>query len=228
MAVAGYSCTLKGTGTPTAVTDEACTEISGGAYTRYQITSATKRIVDVSAAVVVKKNTVAVDPSLWTLNPVFGIVTFDSALLITDAITVSWTYLPQLTLASVTGFSVECTRTLAPATVMGDEAVARSALLQDAGGSLDSLEQSTFDYDPGGGTQKLDTILAGGTIFVLEVYMGAGSGQTFRAIAMLESRKDVAAIDDLMRVAHTWKATKPTEATAGLRVNRLFALDSWT
>jgi hypothetical protein len=82
----------------TTFTDEATTSSAG--YTRYTITSATKRYWDKTAAVTVKKNGGAITTG-YTIEYPGGVVVFDVALAPGDAVTVSGKY---LTVSQVGGF----------------------------------------------------------------------------------------------------------------------------
>ncbi|MCL5045569.1 MAG: hypothetical protein M1598_01980 [Actinobacteria bacterium] len=73
-----------------AFVDEATT--ADASYTRYQITNPAKRYWDKSQAVTVKKNSV-IQSSGFKIEHLSGFVVFDAALLGTDVVTVSGSYL---------------------------------------------------------------------------------------------------------------------------------------
>lgn len=89
MGVAGYRTQIKLGGTPTPFTDTATTALSS---VKYQITDATKRVLDRDTLPTVKDTAVAVDSSLYTLDYLFGVITFTAVP--SGDVTVSGSYLP--------------------------------------------------------------------------------------------------------------------------------------
>lgn len=75
MGVAGYNAELKLGGTPTSFTDEATVSLSS---VRYQISDATKRVLDRQTLPTVKVDTIAQDSSTYSVDYLFGIIEFDS------------------------------------------------------------------------------------------------------------------------------------------------------
>ncbi|MEB3029715.1 hypothetical protein VJI72_07995, partial [Parvimonas micra] len=71
--IAGYSITVKETGTSTAMANEAATLISGKSY---QIANAAKRIIDYNVAVVVMDGGTNVTAQLQSSDYLFGTVVF--------------------------------------------------------------------------------------------------------------------------------------------------------
>lgn len=89
MGVAAYRTQIKLGGTPTAFTDTATTALSS---VKFQITDTTKRVLDRDTLPTVKDSAVAVDSSLYTLDYLFGVITFTTAP--SSDVTVSGNYLP--------------------------------------------------------------------------------------------------------------------------------------
>jgi hypothetical protein len=76
-----------------------CANIDSGAWKKYQITTASHQVLDPKATIVVYKNGVSQSPALYTLNRLFGVATFASALLGTDVVSMDITYLPMTAVA---------------------------------------------------------------------------------------------------------------------------------
>lgn len=99
---AGYVAKILKSGTPTALTDEATTNLSGNIY---QITDTTKRILDRFTAVVVKDgSTTLVAGEDYTIDYLFGTVTLTDAP--AGAVTISGKYLPMTQVAKANGFTL--------------------------------------------------------------------------------------------------------------------------
>lgn len=99
---AGRNAQVKLSGSGVGTTGEATTDV-GGTHLVYQITNAAHQILDPTAAVTVKKNGTAVT-SGFTVDRLYGRVTFASALLGTDVVTVDATYLPMAVVAACHDF----------------------------------------------------------------------------------------------------------------------------
>jgi predicted secreted protein len=101
---AGYVATLKKTGTPTTMTAEATTFVSGKTY---QITDTTKRAIDPDTAVSVYGNAILIAASnIESIDYLWGKVTFKSAYTPTTPITITGKYLPLSAVARATGFTL--------------------------------------------------------------------------------------------------------------------------
>lgn len=75
------------------ITDEATTDVAG-AHTTYQVTAAAHRILSPAGTVTVKVNGSAADPAAYTLDRLFGKVTFLAPLGAGDTVTIDGAYLP--------------------------------------------------------------------------------------------------------------------------------------
>lgn len=100
---AGYQVVIKQTGDPITMTDEACTLVSGKTY---QITAATKRLLDYATAVVVKVGGVDHTADVLNINYMSGKVTFASAYTVTGAVTVTGKYVPASQICAMNKFSL--------------------------------------------------------------------------------------------------------------------------
>ena len=104
---AGYVATIKKAGTPTAMTAEAMSLVSGKTF---QVTSASKRTLDRNAAITILDNAVAVNASnIESIDHLFGRVTFISSYTPTTPITVTANYLPLATLGKGNSFTLGMT-----------------------------------------------------------------------------------------------------------------------
>jgi len=101
---AGYVASIKKSGTPTTITDEETTLLSGKTY---QVTNAAKRILDRNTAVTVKDGGVAVDAAnIVSINYLFGRVTFKNTYTPGGAITIDGKYLPTTEVAGANDFTL--------------------------------------------------------------------------------------------------------------------------
>lgn len=100
---AGYLAKLKKPGTPTAVTDEACTVVSGKTY---QINAPAKQVWDRTVAVVVKDNAVDHTADVVSIDYLFGKVTFSNSYAVVGPVTVSPTYFPMVDLGKAQSYTL--------------------------------------------------------------------------------------------------------------------------
>lgn len=189
---AAHPTTIKIPGTSTAMVDQPCSLVSG---TTYRITDAAKRVLDPDAAVTVKDGGVAVAAADYTVDPLFGTVTLDSAP--GGAVTISASYLPLLTVGTARGFGIQASRTVLDDTTFGDLAKAKLLGLADGSVSLDLLEDLLEDHDPGAGARTLGDYLAQGLPVLVEIHPGA-AGPYFRGWYVAESQEVAGEVDDLV------------------------------
>ena len=101
---AGYVAKVLAPGTPTAMTNEACSNVSGLIY---QITSTTKRVIDRSASVTVKDNGSAVNvANIEYIDYLFGKVKFITGYTVAGSITITGTYLPMTSIGTAKSFTL--------------------------------------------------------------------------------------------------------------------------
>lgn len=185
MAVSAANGVVKASGTSVAMADEATTNTSGKTY---QVTNASKRILNPAVALVVLDNAVDRTAEVESVDFLFGLVTFKSTYTVTGPVTLTGAYLPTLDVASVRGVNLSVSANLQEASVMGVQAVQRLRTLLDVSGSVERLELSLADLDAGaGGTQSIDGWLRAGTPRVLEWLIQAG--YRVRAWVLFESQE---------------------------------------
>lgn len=172
MAVASWGSTLKVAGsTGIVITNEACSLVVAGTY---QITNTARRILDPATAIVVKDNGVTVASTFYSLDLLFGKVTF-SGYSPTGAITITGAYLTVTAVAEVRSFSIEMKADLADNTTF-DSGGARSKLptLRDFMCSFEYLSTPVTDLDAGtAGTQTLQSWREAGTAKLVEIKLGS-------------------------------------------------------
>jgi hypothetical protein len=177
--------TIKVGGTSTAFSAEPTTKVT--ANTVYQITDATKRVLDPSIAVLVEVDAdgagaggyATASASSYTIDYLFGTITFLADQGASALVRVSGNYLPMVALAKVTDSKVSVARDAPDATTMDSGSYRNKApTLIDVQGSITSLELANYDHDPGAGSIKLRDLLVNGTPFI---YEESGGGQYFRA-----------------------------------------------
>lgn len=205
MASAAYSAKVRVPGTSTAFTNEATTKLT--ANTVYQVTDATKRAFDPSVALTVEVDAdgagaggyVTASPSTYTVNYLFGIITFASDQGASALVRVSGSYLPMLDAAEVVSHSFEATRTELDKTSY-DSSGHRQRLggLLDVSAEFKTLASPDLDLDAGAGTVKLNTLLTNGTPVMLEVERAS---KKFRAWVQPQSVEESAEVDGLVETS---------------------------
>jgi len=218
MPSAGYNSTVKITGTPTAMVDEATTNLVPDLV--YQITNAARRIVDPDAPIIVKVNAVPV-VGTWSFDFLFGKVTFDAPLVPLAVVTISGNFLPTVDVIESRDFTVSMMRDLADTTVFkANPNRTRLALLKDANGSISHLKALLDDLDPGGGVLRLYDLFSSATRKVLEVNPG-GQTDFWRGWVTFDSQEVATAVADLVNATLNWQCTPPRQSLPGFASFRL-------
>jgi len=101
--VAGYNAVIKKSGTPTAMTAEACTLVSGKTY---QITAATKRVISWLNTLTVLDNAVDRTAQVESIDYLTGKVTFLASHTVVGPVTVTGSYLPMTQVAKGRSFNL--------------------------------------------------------------------------------------------------------------------------
>jgi hypothetical protein len=101
--VSGYIANLLQQGTPTVMTAEAMTLVSGKTY---RITNAAKRIIDYFSAVTVLDNAVDHTADVLSIDYLNGEVTFAAAYTPVGPITITGKYVPTVAIAKARGFTL--------------------------------------------------------------------------------------------------------------------------
>jgi hypothetical protein len=201
VATAAFNSSVRVNGTSTSFSNEATTKLT--ANTRYQITADAKRLIDPAVSVTVEVDAdgggaggyVTADPSTYTLDRLFGIVTFAADQGASALVRVSGNYLPVLTLAEVAEYQFKASADTLDKTAFGDTAKTKQPGLKDISGSLKLHSLISYDHDPGGGTKRLSDLFDAGTPVLLEISRG---GKRFRAWIVLESHEAPGSVADLL------------------------------
>lgn len=192
-ATAAFNTVVKATGTSTTMTTEACSNVSGQVY---QVTSASKRIIDPTSALTVYDDGVEVAAAdIESIDFLFGKITFDGAYTVNGAVTVTGKYLPLSTIAQAREFSFTDGNDLPDCTVFQDTTHKYTQALQSLSMTLGLLEVVGTVYD--GGTRSFRSVLANGEVVVVEIDIG-GSGTLFRSMAIAENVSAGATVSDLV------------------------------
>lgn len=189
---AGKDTTVKLTGTATAMANEACTELSP---TVFQVTDAARRILDPAATFVVRVNTVVEPVANYTLDHLFGTITFVGSET-GNTIDITGDFLPTHDVAEARTVSASFGRDMEDSTIIGNDAHAMTALLQTFSASLERLEFGLDDIDPGGGVLRTADLVRNGTPKLLEINLDGTTG--YRAWFKAESEEPGFAQDNLV------------------------------
>lgn len=164
-----YKVTVKKGGTSTAMTAEACSLVAG---TTYQITSATKRIIDHNQAVTVKDGGVAIAAGdITSIDYLQGKVTLDSAP--SGAVTIDGNYIPTAAVAGAKSYSLALNQTVQDdtdfATAASGETRSRRATTRTVECELGRFDDLSDDFQD---------MLAAGVPVLIEI--GQAEGTLFR------------------------------------------------
>lgn len=218
MSSAAFSTTIKAGGPSAAFTNEATTKVT--ANTVYQITDTAKRILDPSAALTVEVDAdgagggayATAAASSYTVDYLFGKVTFAADQGSSATVRISGSYLTPVDIAEANEFEITLTRSVQDASYFVSDGFKRKQpTLMDASGSVKTLTTMQVDHDAGGGTTKLSAALAAGTPLFLEIHPSA-TGDKFRAWVLLESTDESGSAEGLYSGTFTWQAAPVTGA----------------
>jgi hypothetical protein len=214
------STTIKAGGTATVLTNEATTKVT--ANTVYQITDATKRVLDPDTALVVEVDadggggggyaTAAV--GTYTVDYMFGKITFASDQGASALVRVSGKYIPTLAVAEGTEFELDDAANLLESTVFGDGWRKRFTGLQEASGSFTLIALLQTDLDPGAGERKLRTAMRSGTKLLLE-YRPGGAADYWRAWVYLSQEGEKGQVDGRLEGTVQFSTHAPTGVGEG-------------
>lgn len=98
---ASYNTTIKVGGTPTTITDEAMSVVTGN---QYKIDATTKQILDRDTSVTVKAGGTTVGSSNYTIDYLFGIVNFTSSQ--TGNVTISGKFIPTTAIGGASQYGL--------------------------------------------------------------------------------------------------------------------------
>ena len=191
----GRRAQVKVSGAAVTFTTEATTTVT--ANTVYQITDATKRVWDPTAAITVYKDAVSQSPTLYTINRLTGTITF-TADQGASVITVSGSYLPLSLAAEAKEYSYDRTAQMLEDNAFGDSDVTRVMGLQDVSGTIGRW----WSVD----TYFTDALLAGNPV-VIEFWSDSTLAFDRRCWALLEKDEMKAAIEGLIEESVTFNGT---------------------
>lgn len=186
MANAAFSTTIKASkAASSALTGEACS----GSGTAWQVTDTAKRILDPATAVVVYDNGTPVASTGYTLNYLFGTITFGSSK--TGPITLDGAYFSTVDVAEAYDFSLSFKAETPESTVFRTDSDSgyktRTPTLKDFTGEVKTYTSLQADLDSGGGEVKIASLLNSGTAVLIEVTFGGVSTEKFRGWALITS-----------------------------------------
>lgn len=208
MAIFSSSVAVRLAGTATAFTNAATTKLTSN--TVYQITTTANRILDPSAAITVEVDAdgagaggySTASASSYTVDYLFGRITFSSDQGASALVRVSGSYLPLHTVAESRSISINSSRTELEKTLLGDEVKSYLLGLKSAEGELGGLFIGTDDLDSGAGSLVLETLHDDGTPKLLEAQFGS---VYWRGWVLLKGINRGASVDDLVTSAIQWR-----------------------
>ncbi len=212
---------IRGPGTSTAFSNEPTTEMAAVlANSKYQLNTDAKRLLDPAVAVVVEVDAdgggggaYAVAPvGTYSVNYLFGIITFLADQGASALVRVSGSYLPAIDLAGVTSWNFTATRDALDVTTTNIEDRARQLGLKDISGSLAMIETALFDHDSGGGELILKDSIDEALPLLFERDVG---GRRFRAWVLLESTEDSAGVADIFNTTINFTGAAQADGGAG-------------
>lgn len=215
MSIAAHTSVVRAQGTSTAFTNEPTTKLT--ANTVYQVTDSAKRLLDPAVALTVEVDAdgaggggyATASPSTYSVDYLFGRITFAADQGASALVRVSGSYLPTLDLVGVTEASYSAVRDVLDDTTIDNSSGVRTKKLGlgDVSGSFRVLELLTYDHDPGAGNLELGDVHDNGTPLLFEFDDGT---KKFRAWVLLEGVEADGSVSDL--VGHTINFTGAARA----------------
>lgn len=209
MSSAAHTGVIRCQGTSTAFTNEATTKLT--ANTRYQLNTDVRRLLDPSVAVVVEVDAdgagaggYAVAPaSSYSVDYLFGVITFAADQGASALVRVSGSYLPVVDLIGVTSWKLDASRTVLDDTAVNNTSGYRTKKLglKDLTAELELNESLLTDNDTGAGVKKLEDFYTNATPLLFERSVG---GKRFRAWVLPSGTGEAGAIDELVKSTLTF------------------------
>ncbi len=187
---AGYAVVIEVGGTPTAVTGEATTNVTGNIY---QITSTAKRVWDPTVAIVVKDGGTPVTPT--TIDWMFGKVTLPAPP--GGAVTVDVTYIPRLAVVLGKSMSLDVSTDALDASVFGSRDRTYVAGLRTATCELSTYDVLTTDLDSGGDTWTWRS-KSDGTLILVSIDTSGVGTEYIRFWSRVTAANLAAAVDSII------------------------------
>jgi hypothetical protein len=205
MSSAGYKAALMLSGASTEALDEPCTELT---TTVYQITSTAKRVIDPAVEVVVYEDDVEVPASGYTINYLYGKITFGVAP--SGVITADVNYLPLTEACSVRGVTFAITRESLDVTTfctVDSDGPNRRSLL-----GLRMVEVSGDTVDPSSDTSRGDfeSLINQTTDIpaVMEYWPDRTNAASYRVRGFVSSLEDTADVQGLVTSNFSFSASQ--------------------
>jgi hypothetical protein len=162
--VAARDCAVYAGGAPVTMTGEACSDVSGGARTSYQVTASTKQVLDPETAITVYDNASPVTSTDYAVDYATATVTFSVARTGGHTITLDAKYIPLLQLAYSRSARVARPQgVFADATRLQDTTTRMALIGKRCSITLEHMTSATEDL---GGTTYLDSLISDGRLFV--------------------------------------------------------------
>ena len=173
MGTQSFDVYLKMSGSAVSMTDEACTENSG---TEFQITTASKRLIDPATSITVEVDASPVASSTYTIDYLQGKITFDSSQT-GSTVTISGKYLPVYTVGEATGGSLSTSRgEIAYSQINGRDSYVVKAGKQNVELELNKVRLSNVPLDGSGGSEDaIKDLIKDGTPVIAEVIIDSNS-----------------------------------------------------
>lgn len=213
---ASYLATVSVTGTSTGLTGgtgEPMTDVSGGARTSYQITDATKRIVDPATAIVIyDNNTAGAWAGSYTMDYLNGTVTLSPAAGALG-VKIQGNYLPARQITQAYEVDASLSKNLVDTSLLGTAFQLRTPALGDASGTMSCYDFGLTTY---GGDVNLKTILLDGTAKVVEIDFDQ---VILRFFALFESIESSASVDGVQSLSASFSMSSQTALTTGAEVD---------
>ena len=196
------------TGTATALTG-ACDSVSSKVY---HVTDATQKVLDPDTAIVVSDGGGVVAATAYTIDYMFGVITFDNAP--SGTVTIAGKYLPLWAVATARGYEINDETELPDTTVFHATETCQQCMptTRDCSGSLTRLDAGEIDYDTGGGSVKLRDLLIAATPKVLSITFGS-SALTWRGMVFFDSDSIKIDVKGVIEGTINWSVCRSTAAT---------------
>lgn len=188
-------------GEPTGFSTQPAALVTGKTY---QIENAAMRVLDTADALDVFDNGALVDPAEYSVDWMFGRVTFDEGYTPTGPITMTGRYFPSVEIGEVTEHSLSASLTVHEVTGYGADAKVRLGGIGDVSGSFTALVLDTAVI---GGVRNLAALL--GAPFLLEIEY-PGATMRFRAWVIAESVDVAGGVDGVIETTVNFVGASPS------------------
>ena len=224
MATAGYKAQVRIAGAALATINEAFSAVVS--TTVWHATASAKRVIDWNTA-----NTVQTSPDgiVWTtvtnytVDYLFGKITFSAPLAVGVQVRASYNYLPLYTFAEGRDVSFDVSFVELDTTVFGDTDVHRIQGLEDMSGSITSLSLLNVELDGTGGAEKTLAELLDDREYVVLCYKPDSAGNfEMRAVVQFSSEALSQAVDGLAESTVSFVGAAPKSAT-GVQVGLAYS-----